>query len=129
MIITEKETQEFNEYKAIAKALQPYIDSARSGDGKLIRSVFYDHTHIVGSMDGEFKNLDADTFGEVMDTLGESKDVQNHIAWIDISGPAAAAKIESTNWLGYRFTDFLVLYKKDGEWKISGKTFDSHSRN
>ncbi len=129
MKITQKETQDFNEYKAIAKAIQPYIDSARTGDGKLIRSVFYDHTHVVGSMDGEFMNFDADKFGEVIDTLGESKDVQNYIAWIDISGPAAAAKIDSINWLGFRFTDFLVLYKKDGEWKISGKTFDSHSRN
>lgn len=123
------EVQNFNEYQEVVKALQPYIDSARSGDGKVMRSAFYDHAHIVGSMEGEFSNLTADQFGEAIGSFGESKDIQSHIAWIDISGPAAAAKVEFISWLGFRFTDFFVLYKNDRGWKISGKTYDSHSRN
>jgi hypothetical protein len=129
MKITDNEVKNFNEYNEVVKALQPYIESARSGNGELIRSAFYDHAHIVGAMDGEFMNNTADEFGEAVGSLGESNDVQHHIAWIDISGPAAAAKVEFINWLGFRFTDFFVLYKKEGVWKISGKTYDSHSRN
>lgn len=129
MKITDNEVKNFNEYNEVVKALQPYIESARTGNGELIRSAFYDHAHIVGAMDGEFMNNTADEFGEAVGSLGESNDVQHHIAWIDISGPAAAAKVEFINWLGFRFTDFFVLYKKEGVWKISGKTYDSHSRN
>jgi hypothetical protein len=123
------EIQNFNEYQEILKALQPYIESARTGDGKVIRSAFYVHAYIVGYMGGEFMNINADEFGEIIGSLGESTNVQHHIAWIDISGPAAAAKIEFINWLGFRFTDFFVLYKNEGAWKISGKVYDSHSRN
>lgn len=123
------EIQNFNEYKEIEKALQPYIESARTGDGKLTRTAFYDHAHIVGSIEGNFYNQDADTFGEVVGQGGPSENVKSHIAWIDISGPAAAAKVEFIDWIGLRFTDFFVLYKKDGEWKISGKVYDSHSKN
>lgn len=123
------DSQSFNDYKEVEKALQPYIESARTGDGKLSRSAFYDHAHIVGSIDGAFYNMTADEFGGAVDAGGPSENVQYHIAWIDISGPAAAAKVEFIDWSGLRFTDFFVLYKKDGEWKISGKVYDSHSRN
>jgi len=123
------DTQTFNEYKEVEKALMPYIESAKSGDGKLSRSAFYDHAHVIGSIEGKVENVTADQFGKGLSELGPSKDVQYHIAWIDISGPAAAAKIEFINWLGFRFTDFFVLYKENGKWKISGKVYDSHSKN
>ncbi|UJB67708.1 nuclear transport factor 2 family protein [Acaryochloris sp. 'Moss Beach'] len=47
----------------------------------------------------------------------------------EISGPAAVAKVEFINWSGFRFTDFSVLYKHNGEWKISGQVFDAHTQN
>lgn len=123
------EEQNFAAYTEIVKALQPYIDSAKSGDGKLTKTAFYDHAHIVGSVEGTFYNMDLDTFAGAVTEGGESPEVQHHIAWIDISGPAAVAKVEFINWGGLRFTDFFVLYKHDGQWKISGKVYDSHTNN
>ena len=123
------EANSFAEYQAVVAALQPYIQSAKTGDGKHIRTAFFDHAHIVGSIGGEFSNPDADAFAKSVSSLGESPEVKHHIAWIDISGPAAAAKVEFSNWAGLRFTDFFVLYKHEGHWKISGKVYDSHSNN
>jgi len=129
MPITKQKIDDFSEYKAVSAALQPYIESAKSGDGAHTRSVFFDHAHIVGSMNGAFLNMDADAFKDAVDAGGQSPTVDHQIAWIDISGPAAAAKVEFVNWLGFRFTDFFVLYKHDGNWKISGKVYDSHAQN
>jgi len=123
------EAQNFAAYQAVEKALQPYIDAAKSGDGTLSRSAFFDHAHILGSIGGEVYNMTADGFKGAVDEGGPSPEVQHHIAWIDISGPSAAAKVEFINWNGLRFTDFFVLYRFDGEWKISGKVYDSHSNN
>lgn len=122
-----EEIASFAEYEAVAAALLPYIDAAKTGDGELSRSAFYDHANIVGSIGGEFSTPDADTFAAEVSEIGASPDVQSRIAWIDISGPAAAAKVEFINWAGLRFTDFFVLYKRDDQWKISGKVYDSHS--
>jgi len=119
----------FAAYEEVAKALQPYIDAAKSGDGDLSRSAFYDHAHIVGSIGGNFYNMTADEFRGAVAEGGPSANVRHRIAWIDISGPAAAAKVEFIDWGGLRFTDFFVLYKKDGKWQISGKVYDSHSQN
>jgi len=124
-----EESHRFSEYEAIVEALQPYIKSAKTGDGKLTRTAFYQHAHIVGSIDGEFYNTDLDSFEQAVTEGGKSPNVKHHIAWIDISGPAAAAKVEFINWGGNRFTDFFILYKHEGIWKISGKVYDSHSNN
>ncbi len=123
------ESNSFDEYNEIVEALQPYIQSAKTGDGNHIRTAFYNHAHIVGSINGSFSNLNADEFKDAVNEGGQSPAVESHIAWIDVSGPAASAKVEFKNWLGFRFTDFFVLYKHEGEWKISGKVYDSHSQN
>lgn len=73
--------------------------------------------------------MTADDFGGAVSEGGPSENVQYQIAWIDVSGPAAAAKVEFLDWNGLRFTDFFVLYKENEEWKISGKVYDSHSNN
>ncbi len=125
----QEEKQSFDEIKEVTKALEPYIKSAKTGDGKLSISTFYDHAHIVGSIGGNYYNMTTDQFSGAVSEGGPSENVQSHIAWIDISGPAAAAKVEFIDWNGLRFTDFFVLYKNDGEWKISGKVYDSHSNN
>lgn len=117
------------EYKAVEKALQPYIESAKTGDGALTRTAFFDHAHIVGSIGGEFYNMDADAFKDAIDEGGPSPMVQHHISWVNTSGPAAAARVEFTNWQGAQFTDFFVLYEHEGQWKISAKVYDSHANN
>ncbi len=123
------EVQSFNELKAVTKALEPYIESAKTGDGALSRSAFFEHAHIVGAISCVHYVMSANEFGGAVSEGGPSENVKSHIAWIDISGPAAAAKVEFIDWNGLRFTDFFVLYKKDGEWKISGKVYDSHAQN
>lgn len=123
------EAETFKEYEAIADALRPYIEAAKSGDGAHGRTAFFDHAHIVGSVNGEFSNMDADAFKDAISSMGASPEVQHRIVSIDVSGPAASARVEFFNWGGFRFTDFFVLYKHDGPWKISGKVYDSHSNN
>lgn len=123
------EAKSFNDYKDIEKAIQPYADAAKAGDGKLACSVFYEHAHIVGSIGGEFQNENVDAFEASVKSVGPAPDIEHRIVWIDVSGPAAAAKVEFFNWGGFRFTDFFVLFKNGGQWKVSGKVYDSHSHN
>ena len=119
----------FREYDAIKKTLHLYIDNAGPSDGAAMRPAFFDHARIVGEVEGTFYNMTADEFEGVISSDGKSPDIEYHIAWIDVSGNAGAAKIEFLNWAGHRFTDFFVLYKHEGEWKISGKVYDAHSKS
>lgn len=123
------EVHSFEEYKAVEAAIKIYTDSAHTGDGALSRTAFYDHAYIVGSIGGTTFEMDADAFAGAVSEGGPAANVQHRIAWINISGPAAAARVEFLDWNGMRYTDFFVLYKKDGTWKISSKVFDSHAQN
>ena len=38
------------------------------------------------------------------------------------------ARLEAVNWRGTRYTDFFVLLKRDGEWRIASKVFFAHDR-
>lgn len=123
------ENQSFAVLKDIEAALKPYIDAAKTGDGDLSRSAFFDHAHIVGSYSGAYAAEPADVFCDAVNAMGPAPKIQHHIAWIDVSGPAAAARVEFIDWAGNRFTDFFVLYCNDGAWKISGKVYHSHTHS
>ncbi len=128
-LITPAETRGFRDYADVAAALQPYLDAARTGDGTGMRASWYDHAHVVGSLDGQPIDVDARAFCDFIDQVGGSPDVEARIVSIDVAGNAAAARVEFLNWGGARYTDFFVLYKRDGVWKISAKVYDSHGRN
>ncbi len=57
---------------------------------------------------------------------GSAPQVEHFIAWIDISGPAAAAKVEFLNWASKRLNAYFVRYKEEDLWKISWKVYNSH---
>lgn len=125
----EAERQSFDEYTAVEAALKHYIDGAYTGDGDAQRSVWMDHARIVGSVDGQFMALTVDEFIAAVKEQGPAPNVSHHVVNIEITGSAATARIEFIDWNGYRFTDFFVMAKQEGTWRISGKVFDSHSRN
>lgn len=94
-----------------------------------MRPYWFDHAHVVGSLDGTFVNLDADGFCGLVDEVGGSPEVKSRLVFIDDQGNAACAKVEFLDWVGARYTDYFVLYKHEGKWSFSGKVYDSHSRS
>lgn len=113
----------------VAAALQPYIDAARSGQASATRASWHNSARIVGSVDGAFLVNTPDQLIAWTDATGASPGLESQIVSIEIVGPAAAARIEFANWAGFRFTDFFVLNKLRGKWRIIGKVFDTHGRN
>lgn len=127
--ITSGERADFARYEAVAAALQPYLDGARTGVTDGLRRLFYDHARIVGAIEGHFMANDPDAFTEWAGGNGASPALKARITDVQISGPAASVRIEVIDWLGFRFTDFMLLYRQDGIWRVSGKVFDAHGRN
>ncbi len=121
--------QSFREYEAIEQALKSYMESAKTGDASGYAEDWYEHTRVVGSLDGQFYNISRDETIAFAEQLGGSPEVESRIAWIDYQGNAAVVRLESINWGGVRYTDFFILSKAEGKWKVSGKVFDAHDRN
>jgi Putative lumazine-binding len=118
----------FEAYNAIAVTLQRYIDGARTGDGALMRTVFLETAHIRGSYGGQGIDWALSDFCALIDKHGPAADIVAHLVTLDVSGTAAAARLEAENWRGTRYSDFFLLLRVDGGWRIASKVFFAHSR-
>jgi len=115
-------------YEEIAATLQHYIDGARTGDSALMRKAFLDTAHIRGGYDGKPVDWTLAEFCALIDKHGPAADVAARVVTIEHEGSAAMARLEAENWRGTRYTDFFVLVKVAGDWRIASKVFFSHAR-
>jgi hypothetical protein len=127
-VSTADERASFESYDAIAATLQRYIDGARTGDSGLMRKAFLEAAHIRGSYDGKSVDWTLSDFCGLIDKHGPAADISARIVMIELSGTAAAARLEAENWRGTRYTDFFVLLEVDATWRIASKVFFAHSR-
>jgi hypothetical protein len=122
------EAESFASFEAIAASLQLYIDGARAGDSARVRRAFLDDAHIRGTYSGKPVEWTLSEFCALIDERGPVADLEARIVAIDHAGGAAMARLEAQNWGETRYTDFFVLLKTGGEWRIASKAFFAHSR-
>ncbi len=116
-----------SEYDAIAKAVQPYIDGAKSGKGDDMKPAFHEDATIFGYVGDDLFAGPIQQLFAWNDDNGAATELQVRIASIDVVGTVATVRLELDNWTGHRFTDMFTLLKVDGEWKIMNKVFHLHA--
>ena len=119
-------TKKVNDNEAIAKAIQPYLDGARSGKGDDMKPAFHKDATIFGYVGPDLFAGPIENLFAWNDKNGPATGLQAQIASIDLIGTVATVRLELENWTGYRFTDLFTLLKVDGEWKIMNKVFHLH---
>ena len=115
-----------SEYDMIAKAVQPYIDGAKSGKGDDMKPAFHEDATIFGYIGDDLFAGPIQRLFDWNDENGPATELQARIAGIDLADTVATVRLELDNWTGHRFTDLLALLKLDGEWKIMNKVFHLH---
>ncbi len=129
----EQETASFAIPQAIAETLQRYVDGARTGSIDLLRSAFTPGARVSGSYSGKPVNWTLEEFCDAVARGGAASGLEARVVSIDHSGGeqaggAATARLEALNWRGTRYTDFFVLVRGDGGWRIDSKVFFAHLR-
>ncbi len=114
------------EHGEIAKAIQPYIDGARSGRGVDMKPAFHKDATIFGYVGDDLFAGPIQQLFSWNDENGPATGLQAWITGIDLIGTVATVRLELDNWTGHRYTDLFTLLKVDGEWKIMNKVFHLH---
>jgi len=122
-------TTKVNEYDAIARAVQQYINGARSGKGDDMKPAFHEDATIFGYVGADLFAGPIQQLFSWNDQNGPATGLQARIASIDLIDTVATVRLELENWTGHRFTDLFTLLKVDGEWKIMNKVFHLHPVN
>jgi Putative lumazine-binding len=115
-----------NEYDAIARTIQHYIEGAKSGRGADMKPAFHQDATIFGYVGPDLFAGPIQQLFDWNDQNGPATGLQARIAGMDIIGTIATVRLELDNWTGHRFTDLFTLLKVNGEWKIMNKVFHLH---
>ncbi len=119
-------TTNVNEYDAITKAVQHYIDGAKSGKGDDMRPAFHEDATIFGYAGADLFGGPIQQLFDWSDGNGPANELTARIATIDLVDTVATVRLELDNWSGSRYTDLFTMLKVDGQWKIMSKVFHLH---
>ena len=115
------------EHDVIAKAVQHYIDGAKSGSGDDMKPAFHKDATIFGYAGADLFAGPIQQLFDWSDENGPAAELQARIASIEVVDTVATVRLELDNLSGCRYTDMFTLLKVDGEWKIMNKVFHLHS--
>ena len=111
----------------IVKALQYYIDGAKSGKGDDMKPSFHKDATVFGYIGTDLFAGPIQILFDWNDQNGPATELQAQIESIDIIDTVATVRLELDNWTGHKFTDLFTMLKVDGEWKVMNKVFHLHS--
>ena len=116
--------QQSHDEAAARKPLEAYLRGHATGDAAYIRQAFLPTAHIEGIRDGKFLSWTAEEYiaGFKGSPAMDEAQRRRSIDAIDVTGNAAMARV-TLAYPGGTFTDYFVLLKVDGEWKIANKVW------
>jgi hypothetical protein len=115
-----------DDYDAIVKVIQLYIDGAGKGDIKLMRRAFHPEARLFGEADGERYDIGMEEYFKLSaeSPLNNGGRYRARIVSVEQFGPAAAVVLaEDGCWGAVSFVDVFSLNRITDGWKIVNKTF------
>lgn len=114
------------EEQGVRAAVQQYLKGHATGNAEEMRKAFLPSAHIEGNRNGVFTSWTVDQYvGGFRGTpAADEKTRRRTIDSVDIRGTAAMARATLVHG-ATTFTDYFVLLKMDGAWKIANKVYSS----
>ncbi len=104
----------------VAKTVNYYLEGGTNNDFETLKKAFH-KTATMRYIADEYKEVNAlEFFGKMKP--GPKQNRKTKIAYINVTGHAASAKLE-IEYPKFSFIDYMNLLKIDGEWKIVSKIF------
>lgn len=118
-----------NEAALARKPIEAYLQGHATGDPAYMRAAFLPTAHIEGMREGKFVSWTADEYISRFSGKPAADEAQRtrRIDSVEVSGSAGTARATLT-FPNAVITDFFVLLKVDGEWKIANKVYSSQKR-
>jgi hypothetical protein len=113
----------------VRSAVEHYFRGHATGDATHMRKAFLPTAHIEGIRDGKFTSWTVDKYCEnfrgrpAADEASRKRTIDS----VDVTGTAAMVKATLVHG-NSTFTDYFVLLKVEGEWKIANKVYHAMRR-
>ena len=128
MISTTYTRQEIGEYSAVQEIAGKFIEGVKTGNAEIMKPFFHKKAAMFGQYDAVKEAGSIQLLFDSLSRVGPCG--EDYIARVDVvalENNAAVVKVIEDGWHGYNFTDFLIMQKIDGLWKIVAKVYDTVS--
>lgn len=120
------------ERPAVEVPIQAYFRYHRTGDPQGLVEAFHPAALLQWSEGGQRKILSqadwrASATAKAAQAKGPRPEVRCEIAWLEVAGDAATAKVV-LDYPTFRFIDYLHLLKLEGRWAIVDKVYHREDR-
>ena len=125
-VVTRQRTDHIDEYDAVTKVLELYIDGSARGDASKLKEAFHPEARLFGSLAGQRIDIPIQAFFELASQGPADTDGTYRARILNVMrvGDAALATVaEDGFWGRVSFVDFFSMAKIDGRWWIVNKTF------
>ena len=114
----------------VRAAITRYLQGHATGDASHMRKAFLPSAHIEGVRDGKFVSWTLEEYYSRFSgtPAADESSRKRTIDAVDISGDAAVARATLVHG-PTTFTDYFVLLKVDGEWRIANKVYHAKRTN
>lgn len=109
--------------------LNHYIEGVKQAKSALMKPAFHPAAIMYSvNAQGELAGgaVGESLFPAIDEHFKPSENPKVVIAYIDITGSAAAARVDADDMNGGGFADYFSLLKVQGQWVIVGKVFHPH---
>jgi hypothetical protein len=125
-LVTLTPTTQASEEEQVRGAINQYLKGHSTGQSAEMSAAFLPSAHIEGIRDGVFTSWTASEYSgrfqgrPAADEASRKRTIDD----VDVSGTAAMAKATLVHG-ATTFTDYFVLLKVNGTWKIANKVYSS----
>jgi hypothetical protein len=122
VVVAAQQTEE----QAVRAAVNQYLRGHATGDPNEMRKAFLPTAHIEGIRDGKFVSWTAEEYSSRFTgkPAADEASRKRTIDSVHVMGTAAMAQATLVHG-ATTFTDYFVLLKVDGAWKIANKAYSS----
>lgn len=126
---TPADAQHADDVRGVRAAVEQYFRGHATGDSAVMRKAFLPTAHIEGIRNGAFSSWTVDRYVGGMRGTPPADEAQRvrTIDEVSVTGTAATAKATLLHGPTH-FTDYFVLLKVNGEWKIANKVYHAAPR-
>ena len=116
------------EYQAVEKAAQKFVQSVAEGNSQPARELFIDEAVLFGFLDGQLEHGSIEQFYRNVDTVTAGEQFKARIDVIDVEETLAVVRVLEEKWGGrIDFTDYLLMMKIEGQWRCVAKAYNQNS--
>lgn len=122
--------EQIEEFNAVENLAWKFVEAVKKGNSEIVKPYFYEKANFYGQLnENEYQSGSIQGFYDTIDKMGSAG--EKYVARVDVVSlekTIAMVRVIEDNWHGYKFTDFLIMNKINGEWKIVAKVYDTLSK-